>query len=126
MPGELIPSNPKLDAVEDVEIDDGGRFKYILCKIYEADKSDSCKLIVRGSQRAEFHSDIYDDLDALLEDHGLVCECLGGGKITHNSAESLIEVSGKSQGYGKANHAQAVDILRKKYPHYTSISYSDD
>ena len=42
-------------------------------------------------------ADIYDDLDALLEDHGLVCECLGGGKITHNSAESLIEVSGKSQ-----------------------------
>ncbi len=55
MPGALIPANPKLEAVYDVMIDDGGRFKYILCKVYDAEKPQEFKHIVRGTSRAEFH-----------------------------------------------------------------------
>ena len=55
MPGKIQPTNPKLDAVPDVVIDDNGKFKYIQCKIYDPDKTEDWKYIVRGSNRAEFH-----------------------------------------------------------------------
>jgi len=42
-------------------------------------------------------ADIYDELDTQLEEYGLVCECLGGGKIYHDSSSKEIEVYGKSQ-----------------------------
>ena len=54
---------------------------------------------------AYISADIYDELDAQLEEHGLVCECLGGGKITHNADEKMIEVGGKSQV--RRHHHQA-------------------
>ena len=30
------------------------------------------------------------------------------------------------QGYGRAKHATVCDLLKKKYPHYTNIDWSDD
>ena len=42
----------KLKAVEDVEIDGTGRFKYILIRVYADEKS---KYIVRGHKWAEYH-----------------------------------------------------------------------
>ncbi|ELU15976.1 hypothetical protein CAPTEDRAFT_152595 [Capitella teleta] len=121
MPGILSPTNPKLEAVYETLIDDEGQFKYILCKVYDAEKPQESKLIIRGGTRYEFHSDIYDELDSQLEEYGLVCECLGGGKILHDPNQKRIEVFGKSQGYGEANHHVTVDILKKKYSDYVNI-----
>lgn len=48
----------KLEAVPNVEIDEG-IFKYVLIKLYgkeKADGSEPSKLIVRGFNRAEWHS----------------------------------------------------------------------
>ena len=48
----------KLDAVPFVDIDNEGRFKYILIKVYGKEKSDGSepsKVIVRGYLRAEWH-----------------------------------------------------------------------
>lgn len=48
----------KLEAVPLVDIDDEGRFKYILIKVYgkeQADGTEPSKLIVRGYLRAEWH-----------------------------------------------------------------------
>lgn len=48
----------KLDAIPVVDIDDAGRFKYILIKVYGPEKSDGTepsKLIVRGYKRAQWH-----------------------------------------------------------------------
>lgn len=45
----------KLDAVADVDIDDHGRFKYVLIKVYYGEK-DEFKYIVRGYSWAEYHS----------------------------------------------------------------------
>ena len=42
-------------------------------------------------------ADLYDDLDTLLEDQGLTCQCLGGGIITCNAESKRIRVFGKSQ-----------------------------
>ena len=55
MPGKILPVNPKLEAVQDIVIDDNGKFKYIQCKIYDPDKTEDWKLIIRGSMAAEFH-----------------------------------------------------------------------
>ena len=44
-----------------------------------------------------FSADIYDHLDSSLEDIGLTCECLGGGKIEHNAEAKTINVFGLSQ-----------------------------
>lgn len=124
MPGAVSPKNPKLEAVYNVLIDDTGQFKYILCKVYDSDKPEEHKFIIRGGARYEFHctcfvisslsipvwkflvlsccipslsADIYDELDSQLEEYGLVCECLGGGKILHEASQKRIEVFGKSQ-----------------------------
>lgn len=124
MPGKTAPVNAKLAQVPTVQIDLNGTFKYILCKIYEGNKTTECKYIVRGSAGAGFHSDIYDDLDAMLEADDIICECVGGGKITHNAEEKTITVFGKSQGYGAANHATTASLLETCYPSY-SITWSD-
>ncbi|KAK3798969.1 hypothetical protein RRG08_009163 [Elysia crispata] len=126
MPGKVLEMNPILAGIDDVAIDASGRFKYILCKVYQDGAKDECKLIIRGTAQAEFHADIYDHLDSSLEDIGLTCECLGGGKIEHNAEAKTINVFGLSQGYGKADHTIAVRLLREKYPNYNSISCSDD
>lgn len=59
MPGALAASSStKLDGVDDVIIDVGGRFKYILCKVYEPSDSSQTpafKHVVRGTALAEFH-----------------------------------------------------------------------
>lgn len=55
MPGAVTPSNPRLDSIPNVVLDDNGRFKYILCKVSDAEKNTDWKYIVRGNARAEFH-----------------------------------------------------------------------
>lgn len=62
-------ASDKLDAVPTVDIEDSGRFKYILIKVYgqeQADGTEPFKLIVRGYQRAQWHgqyplADQFDD-----------------------------------------------------------------
>lgn len=51
----------KLDAVPVVDIDDSGRFKYILIRVYGPEKEDGTepsKLIVRGYKRAQWHGEL--------------------------------------------------------------------
>ena len=30
------------------------------------------------------------------------------------------------QGFGRANHEQSVELLKRKYPHYASITWRND
>lgn len=51
-------ANDKLEAIPIVDIENSGRFKYILIKVFgkeQADGVEPVKLIVRGYQRAEWH-----------------------------------------------------------------------
>lgn len=75
---------------------------------------------------AEYHSDVYDRVTPNIEALGLDCECVGGGRICHKPEEKSIKVYGYSQGYGKADHSITVGLLKKKYPDYTSITFSND
>jgi phosphohistidine phosphatase len=126
MPGALLATDPRLDVVPDVVIDDTGVFKYILCKVYLADTPAVLKHIVRGTKRAEFHAGIYDDIETRLTDTGISCECIGGGKIDHDPVQKTIIVYGLSQGFGRANHEQSVELLKRKYPQYASITWRND
>lgn len=114
----------KLNAVPLVEIDEG-IFKYVLIKVYSSGKTELSKDIVRGFSAAEWHSDIYDRVSSSLSALGLATECLGGGRIEHNSSLKLIKVYGYSQGFGKADHAISRDIIKTKYKDY-KIEISDD
>lgn len=53
-----LKMDAKLEAVPLVDIDNEGRFKYILIKVYgkeQADGTEPSKLIVRGYKRAQWH-----------------------------------------------------------------------
>ena len=47
--------NPKLKAIQDVEIERSGKFKYILIKVHDPSKEREFKHIVRGNSKAAFH-----------------------------------------------------------------------
>lgn len=74
--------DPKLEAIPLVDIDNEGRFKYILIKVYgreQADGTEPTKLIVRGYQRAQWHGNeriillSHRCIDAFLFIHYLLC-----------------------------------------------------
>lgn len=75
---------------------------------------------------AEYHGDIYDTVTPGIESKKLDCECVGGGRIRHEPDKKSILVYGYSQGYGKADHSITVELLKKKYPDYASITFSND
>ncbi|XP_028666996.1 14 kDa phosphohistidine phosphatase [Erpetoichthys calabaricus] len=113
-----------LSQVADVDIDPDGVFKYILLRVTVKGGSQS-KNIVRGTKTAEFHNHIFEKVNPELEKLGLECNCLGGGKIEHNSQEKKIKVFGLSTGYGKADHSVTVERLKTVYNDY-DITWSDD
>ncbi|XP_026324930.1 14 kDa phosphohistidine phosphatase-like isoform X2 [Hyposmocoma kahamanoa] len=45
-------------------------------------------------------------------------EVLGGGIITHDSNSKTINIFGKSDTYGEANHAATARLIREAYPDY--------
>ena len=115
-----IIMSDKLAAVPLVDIDDNGVFKYILINVFPKDPKVEGKItIVRGYKRCEWHADIYDEVMEKLSKLALETECLGGGRIQHDAADKKIKVYGYSQGFGRADHSIAVELLKKKYPEYT-------
>ncbi|XP_032674999.1 14 kDa phosphohistidine phosphatase-like [Odontomachus brunneus] len=114
-----------LDQVADVDIDDRGRFKYILIDVKDTINNAS-KQVVRGYVRAQWHADIFDEVSEQVKKHsGLKANCVGGGRIEHHPDDKLIKVYGYSQGFGKADHRVSVELLKKKFPDY-NVTWSDD
>ncbi|ODM96220.1 Extracellular exo-alpha-(1-_5)-L-arabinofuranosidase [Orchesella cincta] len=119
----------KLDKVADVKIDEKGKFKYILIKVYATDSTgkhvdENSKLVVRGRGDCPFHGDIFDKFQeetAQLE--GIDDEILGGGRIQRDGNKIL--VFGYSQGYGRADHTLTVELIKKSYPTH-EITWSND
>jgi len=126
-----------LSKVPEVDIDADGKFKYILMNlsIPSEDNKTGDKILVRGYADCNYHTDIKDKvLERLLKlsesaANGALPECstkvLGGGTIFHDSENKIIKVYGESQGYGKADHATAVSLLKKMYTDY-DVSWTDE
>uniref|UniRef100_A0A914USK1 14 kDa phosphohistidine phosphatase n=1 Tax=Plectus sambesii TaxID=2011161 RepID=A0A914USK1_9BILA len=106
-----------MDAVENVDIDGSGKFKYILIKVTDKATKES-KFIVRGYERCGFHGDILDEVEPALQSK-YTLDCVGGGRIIHHPDKKQIEVFGYSQGYGQADHAKSIAILKTRYPDYS-------
>ncbi|KAL4623297.1 14 kDa phosphohistidine phosphatase isoform X1 [Arapaima gigas] len=110
----------RLAEVPAVDIDADGVFKYVLIRVSSTEEGDDSSVdIVRGYAWAEYHADIYDRVAAELEKGGnLDCECLGGGRIKHDSKAKKIHVYGYSVGFGRANHSVSTEKLKTRYPDY--------
>ncbi|XP_012884805.1 PREDICTED: uncharacterized protein C9orf172 homolog [Dipodomys ordii] len=70
-------------------------------------------------------ADIYDKVCGELQKEGYDCECLGGGRISHQSQDKKIHVYGYSMGYGRAQHSVSTEKIKSKYPDY-EVTWADD
>ncbi|XP_062334928.1 14 kDa phosphohistidine phosphatase [Osmerus eperlanus] len=106
--------------IPQAEIDPTGVFKYVLIRVHSKEEGDDSSVdIVRGFAWAEYHADIYDKVSAELEKLGpLDCECVGGGRIKHDTQAKKIHVYGYSMGFGRANHSVSTEKLKVRYPEY--------
>uniref|UniRef100_A0A6I8N0Y1 14 kDa phosphohistidine phosphatase n=1 Tax=Ornithorhynchus anatinus TaxID=9258 RepID=A0A6I8N0Y1_ORNAN len=115
-----------LAQVPDVDIDADGVFKYVLIRVRAAGpRPGAAKDVVRGYGWADYHADIYDKVAGEIQKQGYDCECLGGGRISHQSREKKIHVYGYSMGFGRAQHSIATEKIRAKYPDY-EVTWADD
>ncbi|XP_069039505.1 14 kDa phosphohistidine phosphatase isoform X2 [Lepisosteus oculatus] len=111
----------RLAAIPEADIDADGVFKYVLIRVHTTEEGDDTpsKDIVRGYAWAEYHADIYDRVSEEIERRGgLDCECVGGGRIRHDSQAKRLHVYGYSMGFGRANHSVATEKLKARYPDY--------
>ncbi|XP_036385393.1 14 kDa phosphohistidine phosphatase [Megalops cyprinoides] len=125
--GTLIMAAERLANIPEADIDPNGVFKYVLIRVHSTEEGDDSSVdIVRGYAWAEYHADIYDRVAAELEKGGgLDCECLGGGRIKHDSQAKKIHVYGYSMGFGRANHSVATEKLKARYPDY-EVTWADE
>ncbi|XP_020936880.1 14 kDa phosphohistidine phosphatase [Phacochoerus africanus] len=118
-----------LAQIPDVDIDSDGVFKYVLIRVHAVSPpgtpAGESKEIVRGYKWAEYHADIYDKVSGEMQKKGIDCECLGGGRISHQSQDKKIHVYGYSMGYGRAQHSISTEKIKARYPDY-SVTWADD
>lgn len=112
-----------------MDIDSDGVFKYVLIRVHAVSPpgtpAGESKEIVRGYKWAEYHADIYDKVSGEMQKKGIDCECLGGGRISHQSQDKKIHVYGYSMGYGRAQHSISTEKIKARYPDY-SVTWADD
>ena len=106
-----------------VDIDGSGRFKYVLLRMLVPGRAPVT--VVRGYLKKTYHVDVMDEALARAG-AGASAECLGGGRIEHDAAKKTLFVYGYSQAFGRGDHAQAVELLRGKFPDYAEIKWSND
>ncbi|XP_022279259.1 14 kDa phosphohistidine phosphatase isoform X1 [Canis lupus baileyi] len=70
-------------------------------------------------------ADIYDKVSGDMQKKGYSCECLGGGRISHQSQDKKIHVYGYSMGYGRAQHSISTEKIKAMYPDY-EVTWADD
>ncbi|XP_028377958.2 LOW QUALITY PROTEIN: 14 kDa phosphohistidine phosphatase [Phyllostomus discolor] len=118
-----------LAQIPDVDIDPDGVFKYVLISSPRGSAprppAGESKDVVRGYNWAEYHADIYDKVAGEMQKKGYDCECLGGGRISHQSQDKKIHVYGYSMGFGRAQHSVSTEKIKAKYPDY-QVTWADD
>ncbi len=109
-----------LSALPTVSIDPEGTFKYVLIEATAEDDQDQehARLLVRGNRAAEYHADVYDDLEESARAKGVDCQCLGGGRIKVDKAAKEITIYGYSMGFGRADHSKTAELVKEAYPGY--------
>ncbi|XP_060865902.1 14 kDa phosphohistidine phosphatase isoform X1 [Metopolophium dirhodum] len=133
-------SSSALEKIPDVDIDDKGRYKYILIKVTDQnDSSNLSKYVVRGGQRFDFHADVYDNFKKCVkpDELNVTTRILGGGWLEHGEKSILVEGASVPAGenphvrsratnllvrqiiqYGPADHSITANILKKAFPDF--------
>ncbi|CAH3024110.1 unnamed protein product [Porites evermanni] len=116
-------TSTKLKSVADVEIDATGRFKYVLIKVIDDSGGGVYKYVVRGFDWANYHGKFCNSSATLISLHSFCFK--GFGRADHSI--TLISLhSFCFKGFGRADHSITVDKLKKAYPDYTSITFSNE
>ncbi|KAJ8261089.1 hypothetical protein COCON_G00168120 [Conger conger] len=123
----VVMAAERLANIPQVDITPDGVFKYVLIRVRSSEKGDDSSIdIVRGYAWANYHADIYERVATELEKGGGVdCECLGGGRIKHDSQAKKLHVYGYSMGFGRANHSITTEKLKIRYPSY-EVTWADE
>ena len=108
------------DHFQDVQIDEG-RFKYILARLVQGDRS---KIVVRGKKGRSYHMNIFEELKVEADAIGVEVIPLGGGRIEHDAATEDISIYGYSSAFGTAVHHVTAVLCRRSYPFYKRIHVS--
>jgi len=56
-----------------------------------------------------------DRVSPKFHQFGLGYECIGGGRINHDSKNQKIHIYGYSVSFGQANHKLTQELLTRKY-----------
>lgn len=117
----------RMESLKEVDIDEG-KFKYVLIRVTDGETT---KHLVRGYKWASYHADVFEhvekqELKPLKKSVGprLSWSCPGGGRILHQ--HKSIKIYGYSQGFGRPDHSISCDLVKKAYPDYESITWSDE
>eukprot|EP01024_Parvocaulis_polyphysoides_P034913 TRINITY_DN30912_c2_g1_i1.p2 TRINITY_DN30912_c2_g1~~TRINITY_DN30912_c2_g1_i1.p2 ORF type:complete len:200 (-),score=24.32 TRINITY_DN30912_c2_g1_i1:147-746(-) len=105
----------KGDQIPDVDIDIG-RFKYVLVRV--SDSNGHSKIVVKGSKKATYHMDAFQDVKASCVARGLQAEVLGGGRMEHYPEQQIIQIYGYSSAFGPAVHEVSSSIISRWFPFY--------
>jgi phosphohistidine phosphatase len=115
-----------------VQIDEG-TFKYVLIETTRTPGGSLLsppRLLVRGHVGANYHKDAARATTQALALAGWEYTVLGGGRIRHAIAAKEILVYGHSYGFPwgaeGSRHADTVEVLKRKFPDYASIAWTDE
>ena len=118
-----IQNSITLNDIPNVDMDDSGVFKYIQIKLKHT-QSEQEKIIIRGYEECEYHADIFDRVAPFLQNAGIQCFCLGGGRIRRTDEE--IFVYGYSVGFGKADHDVTCGVIKEDLGPGPYVHWSDE
>ena len=109
---------------KEVELDEGGKFKYIQIKIVNKKDPNDSRIILRGYKKCKFHDQIYktfmENANVTLDDP-YNYEVVGGGKIEFKEDNKKIYLSGQSTVYGPCDHFLSMEIIKKNFGDKYSI-----
>ena len=59
-----------------------------------------------------FSADIFDEIAPAIEEAGLDCECVGGGRILHDSGKRKLEIFGYSQVSSRKKYLNIQSLVK--------------
>ena len=103
---------------KEVELDEGGKFKYIQIKLVNKKDPNDTRIIIRGFKDCKFHDEIYkkfmENANVTLDDP-YNYEVIGGGKIEYKDNNTKLYLSGQSTVYGPCDHYLSMEIIKKNF-----------
>ena len=120
--------------IKTVDIDRDGVFKYIQICVKPRVENNPCDtevVVVRGFLGCTYHADILTKFEQELTADDVLninwqAECIGGGRIAASAAEMRVQIYGRSEGFGRANHEVTHKLISQALPSTHKITWSNE